>query len=236
MAKREIGEINAGSMADIAFLLLIFFLVTTTMDTDIAIERILPQKNDEEIIDPPIVKDKNVLEVRCNMQDQLLVEGKLIEIDELKDITIEFLENPDKRGDLPTKTLVTEAMCKDAIAAYEGQLAADPDNFDIQGELKKWNQKLTTVQMLGEYMELPDVAIISLQNDNWTSYGMYMQVQNELTAALNELRNGLCEEKFGRKYTELNPVAEDDKAIIRAIRTVYPQRISEAEPRNLGGQ
>lgn len=234
MARREIGEINAGSMADIAFLLLIFFLVTTTMDTDIAIERVLPQKLDEDVT-PPIVKEKNVLVVRCNMQDQLLVEGKLVEIDELKDITIEFYTNPDRRGDLPERTLVTAGICEENIAIAEGVLAQDPGNFDAKAMLEKWEQKLATVQAVGDFWELPEAAIISLQNDNWTSYGMYIQVQNELTAALNELRNGLCEEKFGVEYASLDPRDEEDKAIIRIIRTVYPQRISEAAPRNIGG-
>lgn len=234
MARREIGEINAGSMADIAFLLLIFFLVTTTMDTDIAIERILPQKNDEDVI-PPIVKEKNVLVVRCNMQDQLLVESKLTDIGELRDITIEFFTNPDKRGDLPEKTLVTAALCDDRIAFWKNQLASDPGNFEYENEISKWEGKLEAVNLLGEYMELPDAAIVSLQNDNWTSYDMYIQVQNELAGALNDLRNNLCRQKFGRDYTDLNPIHEEDKAIIRAIRMVYPQRISEAEPKNLGG-
>lgn len=75
MARRAAPEINAGSMADIAFLLLIFFLVTTTMDTDMGITRILPPpvKNKNENVD---VKDRNVLKILINSHDQMLVNGK----------------------------------------------------------------------------------------------------------------------------------------------------------------
>ena len=62
MARREIGEINAGSMADIAFLLLIFFLVTTTMDVDSGIARKLPEKTDVQ--SDVIVKEKNVMDMK----------------------------------------------------------------------------------------------------------------------------------------------------------------------------
>jgi biopolymer transport protein ExbD len=72
-------------------------------------------------------------------------------------------------------------------------------------------------------------GVISLQSDRGTQYQMYLSVQNELQAAYNELRNELSQSKFGKKYDDL----EDDKR--EAIRSIFPQKISEAEPRNLGG-
>ena len=65
---RDTPEINAGSMADIAFLLLIFFLGTTTMDIDTGISRKLPEKQPEDV-EPPILKEKNVFEVNINRCD-----------------------------------------------------------------------------------------------------------------------------------------------------------------------
>ncbi|MFD2568899.1 ExbD/TolR family protein [Pseudotenacibaculum haliotis] len=89
--RRELPEINAGSMADIAFLLLIFFLVTTTMDVDQGIFTKLPRKENDT---PPIVlKDKNLLEVIINEHNQLLVEEKEIKINELTKIALAFVDN-----------------------------------------------------------------------------------------------------------------------------------------------
>lgn len=94
---RKAPEINAGTMADIAFLLLIFFLVTTTMDVDTGITRKLP---------PPVedntnikVKDRNVMKVLVNSHDRLMVDGKFMDISQLKNAAIDFMsihpDNPD---------------------------------------------------------------------------------------------------------------------------------------------
>ena len=93
MARRETPEINAGSMADIAFLLLIFFLVTTTMDIDTGISRKLPEKQDPNI-KPPILKEKNVFEVLVNRNNDILVEGdQYMKIADLREATISFIDN-----------------------------------------------------------------------------------------------------------------------------------------------
>ena len=230
---RELQEINAGSMADIAFLLLIFFLVTTTMDQDTGILRLLPPPLDETI-KPPVVKERNVYEVLVNANDQLLVEGEIMDISQLKDGAIEFLTNPTNSEDLPQRHEITMALVDEQITNVKSILAAQPDNFEAQQELKKWENKKTAVELLGTYRELPSSAIISLQNDNGTSYDMYIQVQNELQSAINELRDKLSKEEFGVVYDELDPLKDEDKAKIKAVRAVYPQRISEAEPKETG--
>ncbi len=93
MARRDTPEINAGSMADIAFLLLIFFLVTTTMDIDTGISRKLPEKQPEDV-EPPILKMKNVFEVNINRRNEILVEGdQYMQIDELREAAIKFIDN-----------------------------------------------------------------------------------------------------------------------------------------------
>jgi hypothetical protein len=80
--------------------------------------------------------------------------------------------------------------------------------------------------------------IISLQNDNGTSYEMYIKVQNELIGAYSELRNELANQKFGKSYDELVAQSESSELIgeqYKAIKAIYPQRISEAEPKTVGG-
>ncbi|MBC32277.1 MAG: biopolymer transporter ExbD [Muricauda sp.] len=84
-------EVNAGSMADIAFLLLIFFLVTTTIETDAGLDRMLPP------IEPPdtdvIIKQKNIFTVNINKNGQLLVEDQLMDIEDLREAAKAFLDN-----------------------------------------------------------------------------------------------------------------------------------------------
>lgn len=189
MARRGLPEINAGSMADIAFLLLIFFLVTTTMDVDKGLLRKLPPPVDEPQNEDIKIKQRNILEILINANDQLLVEGEYIQVTQLREKTKEFIVNPRDREDMPEK----EAK-------------------DIPG--------------VGNVMVSKQV--VSLQNDRGTSYGMYIKVQNELIAAYNEVRDEESKKRFGKVFKDLN---EDQQKIIKEI---YPQRISEAEPKNIG--
>lgn len=106
---RMSNEINAGSMADIAFLLLIFFLVTTTIAEDKGILVKLPPWSDEK---PDItqLKERNVYSVLVNAQNQLLVRGEPMEIDDLMDNAKEFISNPASRPDLaeaPNKAIIS---------------------------------------------------------------------------------------------------------------------------------
>ena len=127
------------------------------------------------------------------------------------------------------------------IAEYESFLAsADNDNRkkNYQKVLDKWREKLKTIELLGgDYKQLPSSALISMQNDNNTTYNTYLQVQNELQSAVNELRDELALAKFGRTYKEMEDLydlnSNDSELLskIIAVRSVYPQRISEAEPR-----
>ncbi len=111
MAKknRMANEINAGSMADIAFLLLIFFLVTTTIAEDKGVLVKLPPYSEEP---PPEMKlnSRNVYSVLVNAQNQLLVRGVQMDIAELKRNTMIFIANPDKRSDMsedPRKAIIS---------------------------------------------------------------------------------------------------------------------------------
>ena len=93
MSRKESPEINAGSMADIAFLLLIFFLVTTTMNVDSGIIRKIAEKPiDNHIID---IKENNILQVNINLNNELLVDEKIVQLKDLKQIAIDFIDNGD---------------------------------------------------------------------------------------------------------------------------------------------
>ena len=100
MARRGAPEVNAGSMADIAFLLLIFFLVTTTIGVDQGINRLLPRYEENPPVPP--INERNILTVLVNKDNQLLVEEKLVDIKDLRQTAIDFLENNLETVSVPT--------------------------------------------------------------------------------------------------------------------------------------
>ena len=93
MARRETPEINAGSMADISFLLLIFFLVTTTMDVDTGLQRRLPEIQDEPQEEQQKLYKRNIFQIVINGYDQMLIDDNIAEIDEIRDKVIDFIDN-----------------------------------------------------------------------------------------------------------------------------------------------
>lgn len=193
MAKRKCPEINASSMADIAFLLLIFFLVTTTMSVDKGLSRRLPAPLPENMEKQSVeVNKRNTFIVLLNSNNQLLVQGEFLNVKDLREKAKVFIKNEFNDPNMPVK-------------------------------------KPMEVEFFGT-VEVTKDHIISLQNDRMTQYQAYIEVQNELVAAYNELRDELSRAKFGMAYESL------DEERQKAIQKIYPQKISEAEPKNYGGK
>jgi biopolymer transport protein ExbD len=204
MAKRKVPEINAASMADIAFLLLIFFITTTQMNVDTGITRLLPpiQEEQQEVK----IKERNVLSVLINKDDQLMVNLQISDLSELREKTLEFFKNEADDPNLPEKELV------------EVEFPVSPKFPDGKGQF------------------MSSMGVVSLQNDRSTTYGKYLQVQDVLVSAINELRDEFCKENFGRPYNDLDEKITTDQEIIDGINKIYKMNISEAEPKNIGGK
>ena len=189
--KRKVPAMNATSSADIAFMLLIFFLITTSMDTDKGLARRLPPPvpNDQKknYVD---VNKRNLLVVLINSSNQIHCGDQFVDIKQLKDKVKEFIENPYNDANKPEKT--------------------EED-----------------VPFFGKVMTAKK-HVISLQNDRGTEYQAYISVQNELAKAYNELRDDVSRKKFGKAFADL------DEEQQKAVQQIYPQKISEAEPKNYG--
>lgn len=206
---RTTPEVNGGSLADIAFLLLIFFLVTTTMDTDTGITRLLPPEPEKDQITDVKVNKRNVLVVLLNRSDLLMVGGEVMDRLALKDKTIEFFTNPRNSEELPV-------MEETEVQFPLGSSSMLPPDGMWRGLVSK--------------------GVISLQNDRTTTYGAYLQVQNELVAAVNTLRNDFCKAYFDKEYDELNTANPIEEEIQLGIRQIYKMNISESDPKNIGGR
>ncbi len=189
--KKKVPGLNTTSTADISFMLLIFFLVTTSMDTDTGLGRTLPKPPEEDQLNNEIkVKERNILNIRINKDNYLMIGEDYVTVADVKERAKEFIANKEHRSNLP--------------------------------ELKEKKIKLLGKRMVTEN------HVISVQTDRGTSYGVYFQVQDALVAAYNELRDELAKEEFGYKYAFLTKEQQE------AIREVYPQKISEAEPKKYG--
>lgn len=135
--RRLKAEVNAGSMADIAFLLLIFFLVTTTLESDKGITVKLPPY---EIKPPNPPPPKNVLMVKVNAQNELMVEGMSMPISQLRKTTKEFIMNPQKRPDMPSKpTKALVSLQNDRTTKYETYISVYNELKGAYNEL--WDEQ-----------------------------------------------------------------------------------------------
>jgi len=203
MAKRDIPEINAGSMADIAFLLLIFFLVTTTMDTDSGVFRKLPEIQPDNTEAPP-VKMKNILEVNINRFDQLLIDEEEVKIEDVRQAAIDFIDNgggtyEGKACDYcggEKKEASSDHPGKAIIAVQTAQTTSYGMYISVQNELlaayTELRNRYAKKYLTGKYKGLSYSDLLNLQK--------------------NDKEN------------------DDIKAALTKIKKAYPEILSDAEP------
>ena len=203
MAKRSAPEVNAGSMADIAFLLLIFFLVTTTIETDSGLNRKLPPM--EEVIDPPIIKQKNIFTVVVNKNNQLLIEEELKDISDVRKLAVEFLDNGGGVGE-------------DACDYCNGK--RDPSSSD--------NPEKAIISLKND-RETSYKIYIAVQNELVAAYNV---LRNREFSRLNPMI-GMDFVQANNKYNDprTSPAEKEKlKPLLSEVKNMYPQKLSEAEP------
>ena len=203
MARRKSPEVNAGSMADIAFLLLIFFLVTTTIETDSGINRKLPPM--EEQIDPPIIRQKNIFTVVVNKNNQLLVEEELTDIKDLRDLAVDFLDNGGGSG---------EEACNYCQGNKDPRSSDNPDKAIIS--LK--NDRET------EYK-----VYIAVQNELVAAYNVLRNREFNRLYPNEVISYVEADLRYSDPRTSVDEKASL-KEKLDIIKALYPQKLSEAEP------
>lgn len=205
MARRENPEINAGSMADIAFLLLIFFLVTTTMNVDSGVSKKLSEKPPPNY-EPPIIKEKNIFEVNINRKNELMVEKNRMELKDLKAAAIKFIDNGGGIGK-PGEDGTPGTAC-DYCQGERLETSSDHPNkavISVQSDRGTEYGTYIAVQneLLKAYRELRDRLSRQRYNMSFT----------ELEDAYKDDKNN-----------------EALKKKVEDIKMAYPQIISDAEP------
>ena len=202
MAKRSAPEVNAGSIADIAFLLLIFFLVTTTIETDSGLNRKLPPMEDQ--VDPPIIRQKNIFTVLVSKNDQLLVEEELADIKDLRSLAVEFLDNGGWVGD---------EACDYCQGKRDEASSDNPDKAIIS---------------LKSYRETSYKVYIAVQNELVAAYN---ELRNREFLRLNP-NLGVNYVDAQKKYDDPRTSEDDREELkpkLDVVKKMYPQKLSEAE-------
>jgi len=194
-------EVNAGSMADIAFLLLIFFLVTTTIETDAGLDRMLPpmEPPDEDVV----IKQKNIFTVNINRNGQLLVEEELMDIKNLRNAAMAFLDNGGAASGSPEYC----NYCKGK---------RDPNSSDNPGK---------AIISLKNDRETKYSTYITVQNE---LVGAYNDLRNREAQRLYGKDFTEMESKYLNPETP-SGVRDDLKDKVKRIQDLFPQKLSEAE-------
>ena len=253
MAKREIPEINAGSMADIAFLLLIFFLVTTTMDKDQAYIRSIPKR--VEVTTPPVdVEQRDILAIRANSKNELMVRKELMSnADDISERVVEFYTFNELKNDVTSNfplysriSLVEiEGRIEAALAdaeAVEATPGASQDIIDFKYTiLKEWKNKKRALQLYGK-SELPEIssqAHVRIEVQKGTEYGLFSKIQSELEEAIFILRDKAAKDVFKESYSTIKSRyavdkkkdAKMDKEKLDLLKILYPDKFIEVTPK-----
>jgi biopolymer transport protein ExbD len=202
MARRAgAPEVSAGSMADIAFLLLIFFLVTTTIETDAGLDRMLPP------IEPPdtdvVIKQKNIFQVNINKNGQLLADDELIELKDLREKAMAFLDN----GGAPSGS-------PDYCSYCQGKREASSSDSPAKAIISLKNDRETKYS-----------TYITVQNE---LVGAYNDLRNREAQRLYKTNFVDMEAEYLNPETS-DDVKEDLKEKVKRIQDLFPQKLSEAE-------
>jgi len=202
MARRTAPEVNAGSMADIAFLLLIFFLVTTTIEKDKGIARQLPPINKSDII-PPKIKKKNLFIVLVNKNDQLLVNDAPMNLKNLREAAIEFLDN----GGAPSSSPEYCNYCK-------GKKSPSSSDNPNKAVISVQNDRLTSYN-----------TYIAVQNELVAAYNFLRDRESQRIYGwkFTEVKKGLDEGAYKGKDEE------NRKEGLKKIQNLFPLKLSEAQ-------
>ena len=206
--KRKAPSINSSSSADLAFTLLIFFLVVTSMDTDEGLARLLPRWVPEEQQQDQEIKKRNILNVMVNKDNAILVGDEYVE------------------GSVQSQNEQIRQTAKDFITA-SGRFAGErgPELFEMDDAKREKSPELAKLIVAKDpSIRFTKNHVISLQSDYGTSYEKYIQLQNELVAAYNDLRQEAAQKYFQKDYDEEILSADE----LKALKDLYPMNISEA--------
>lgn len=222
MARRDSPEISAGSMADIAFLLLIFFLVTTTMEKEAGIMRILPEIQNEDSSEP--VNERNVITVLVNDNNNILFKGEPVEMNEVKSRLMEMIRNTDKNPKWPENFEINYEQLQGMVETSKEELK-NADELSVatkQKALENAELRLKAYEIFGNDFK-KSAHVISIQSTRGAEYKTYIELSDQILLAYKGLKEKLAKKRLQKDWSELSVEEKDMLGLI------YPTNISEAQ-------
>jgi biopolymer transport protein ExbD len=223
MGRRLAPEINAGSMADIAFLLLVFFIVTAEMSKEEGILQILPEKRTEiEPTEP--VKERNAIRIFMNENNDILFEDQVgLKMSAIPDLLKEQILNTSNNPDMPENRLITRGELQEIIDKNTKRLEnADEGKVkSISKQLKKSQLRLKALETFGADFKKSN-HVISITPDKGVKYGSYIKLKDMIAQSYRELRSKLAKKRLGRAWGDLT--LEEKKM----LEMVYKKNVSES--------
>ncbi len=251
MSKREVPEINAGSMADIAFLLLIFFLVTTTMDKDQAFLRAIPKK----VLVPPVpkpIEERDICAIKANSNNQLSFRNDLLaNPDDISEKVVEYYRYNESKNDLTSNYPLYTRISLSEIEVKMGEINQEIERMESTPdqsedilkyryeELAAWQTKYDALKLYGK-QSLPEVssqAHVRVEVQKKTNYELFAKIHTEIQEAIYILRNDAAMKLWNTSYgvitkrVDVDPKNVEDKAKLDLLKLLYNVNIIEVTPK-----
>lgn len=223
MGRRQSPEISAGSMADIAFLLLVFFLVTSEMTKEEGMMQILPEKADENSPTEP-VKERNAIRIFMNDKNQILFEDQSgLEMSDIPNLLKEQILNSSNNENMPENRLITEEELQKIIDKNRENLAlAPPEKYrSYENRLEKSELRLKAFQIFGNDFKKSS-HVISITSDQGVKYGPYIALKDMIKKSYRELRNDLALKVLRTPWEDLTYEQK------KMLEMVYDENVSES--------
>lgn len=215
-------EVNAGSMADIAFLLLIFFLVTSQMTKEAGMFQLLPEKTEAEPVD---INERNVISVlaRSGGETRFGPSNKKAEMSDIPGLLKEMVINAKNREDWPESRAVTEEELQKLVDRNRSDLEQAPieKKRSYKKKLRKSELRLKALQIFGSDFRKSQ-HVVNMQSTHDAEYETYIELKNALKKGYKLMRNDLALKKLGRGWDDLTV---DEKEMLKMV---YKENISEA--------
>ncbi len=219
MARRGTPEISAGSMADIAFLLLIFFIVTSSMEKESGMMRLLPEW-EVEITEP--INERNVIQILVNDRNEVTVEDEPVKLSLIKTIVSNMILNERNNLDWPENIIIEKEELEVLLVEKLALLEAKPDSKNAKSAFENAKIRLLALETFGSAYQ-KSKHVVSIQSTRGAEYATYIEVSDQILLAYKVMKEKAARRKWNRSWSELS---KEEKSILNIM---YKSTISEAQ-------